>query len=162
MALRLAELSPREFEELCVALLKARGHETRHLGAGGSEGGWDVRSTDADGRLWCTQCKRVQSLPKSLALKEEYVRDEKLSPNLLDCLDGDGVTLERWLTLLLLLLFSFFFVAGKLTSEVLLYFFLGEERTPSKSVSCFPPFCRNTAGELVLRFSKEVRSTRPC
>ena len=43
MALRMGELSPREFEELCAALLRAENHETRHLGAGGKEGGWDVR-----------------------------------------------------------------------------------------------------------------------
>ena len=37
MPLRFDELSPREFEELCLALLRAQGHETRHLGAAGGD-----------------------------------------------------------------------------------------------------------------------------
>ncbi len=70
MALRFDELSPREFEELCAALLRAKNHQTRHLGAGGSERGWDVESTDPDGRLWCVQCKRVKSLNPGKAVRE--------------------------------------------------------------------------------------------
>ncbi len=60
---RLQRLSPGRFEELCFALLKAKGHrDVRHLGAAGSERGVDVLSTDPDGRIWVTQCKRYRSL----------------------------------------------------------------------------------------------------
>ena len=51
MPFQLDKLSPREFEELCLALLAADGHETRHLGAAGADGGWDIRSVDAEGRV---------------------------------------------------------------------------------------------------------------
>ena len=70
MTLPLAELSPREFEELCNALLSAEGFQTRHLGAAGGDRGWDIRAEDADGKLWCVQCKRVQSLDGSKAVRE--------------------------------------------------------------------------------------------
>ncbi len=62
MALRFDELSPREFEELCLALLHAEGYSTRHLGAAGSDGGSDGRATAPDGRLVCVQCKRETGL----------------------------------------------------------------------------------------------------
>ncbi len=49
---RLQRLSPTRFEELCFALLKARGHRgVRHLGAAGSERGVDVLNTDPNGRI---------------------------------------------------------------------------------------------------------------
>ena len=70
MALRFDELSPREFEELCLALLHAEGYSTRHVGAAGSDGGWDGRATAPDGRLWCVQCKRVANLDAGTAAKE--------------------------------------------------------------------------------------------
>ncbi len=70
MALRFDELSPREFEELSLALLHAEGYSTRHLGAAGSDGGWDGRATDPDGRLVCVQCKRVANLDAGTAVKE--------------------------------------------------------------------------------------------
>ncbi|MCG8460603.1 MAG: NACHT domain-containing protein [Holophagales bacterium] len=71
MRLRFDELSPREFEELCLALVRALGHsETEHTGAAGMDRGWDVRSRDPEGRLWCIQCKRVQTIEASKAVRE--------------------------------------------------------------------------------------------
>ena len=71
MTLRFDELSPREFEELCLALVRALGHsETEHTGAAGMDRGWDVRSRDPEGRLWCIQCKRVQNLEPSKVVRE--------------------------------------------------------------------------------------------
>ena len=77
MPLRFDELSPREFEELCLAWLHAAGHETRHVGAAGQDRGWDGRTTAPDGKTWCVQCKRVQSLTAADAVKElGKVRDD--------------------------------------------------------------------------------------
>jgi len=70
MALRFDERSAREFEELCLALLHAEGYSTRHLGAAGSDGGWDGRATAPEGRLVCVQCKRVANLDAGTAVKE--------------------------------------------------------------------------------------------
>ncbi len=58
---RLQRLDPLRFEELCFALLKAKGHQdVRHLGAAGGEGGVDVLSVGPDGKRWVTQCKRYR------------------------------------------------------------------------------------------------------
>ncbi|MCG8457423.1 MAG: restriction endonuclease, partial [Holophagales bacterium] len=70
MTLRFDELSPREFEELCLALLMAEGHQTRHLGAAGRDGGWDGRTIDPDGQIWCVQCKRTRTLSGAEAVRE--------------------------------------------------------------------------------------------
>ncbi len=63
---RLQRLDPFRFEELCFALLKAKGHQdVRHLGAAGGERGIDVLSVVPDGKRWVTQCKRCRSLSPS-------------------------------------------------------------------------------------------------
>ncbi len=85
MPFQFDKLSPREFEELCLALLAADGHETRHLGAAGADGGWDIRSVDAEGRVWCTQCKHVKRIDHPTAVRE-----------LTKVLDGGGETPAIW------------------------------------------------------------------
>ena len=68
---RLQSMQPSRFEELCVALLEAEGHsEVEHWGAAGREGGVDIRSMDAAGKWWITQCKRTTSFPPSQAVPE--------------------------------------------------------------------------------------------
>ncbi len=79
---RLRRLHPTRFEELCCALLRAKGHtEVRHLGASGSERGVDIKSYAPDGRLFITQCKRVRSLsPQNVRPEIRMVITEPLDP----------------------------------------------------------------------------------
>ncbi|MEO1365781.1 MAG: restriction endonuclease, partial [Acidobacteriota bacterium] len=71
MSLRFDELSPREFEEVCLALLRAEGHtETRHVGAAGKDFGWDLRTRDPEGRICCVQCKRKPTVGPPEAVRE--------------------------------------------------------------------------------------------
>jgi len=63
-------LSPREFERLCLWLVKREGYErAEHPGAAGSEQGRDIIAWH-DGELWAFQCKRVRSFGPNDALKE--------------------------------------------------------------------------------------------
>ena len=53
-------LSPRDFERLCLWLVRREGYErAEHLGAAGSEQGRDVVAW-REGKLWAFQCKSVQ------------------------------------------------------------------------------------------------------
>jgi len=64
------QLSPREFERLCLWLVQREGYErAEHLGAVGSEQGRDVVAW-REGRRWVFQCKRVQSFGPRDALAE--------------------------------------------------------------------------------------------
>ncbi len=66
-----SELSPEQFEQLCLALLEAEGHTgVRHWGAAGNEGGCDLVSTGGDRRRWVTQAKRTQGFGPAAALGE--------------------------------------------------------------------------------------------
>jgi len=54
------KLSARDFERLCLWLVKRQGYEgAEHLGASGSEQGRDIVAW-REGRLWAFQCKRVE------------------------------------------------------------------------------------------------------
>ena len=54
------KLSARDFERLCLWLVKSEGYErAEHLGAAGREQGRDIIAW-REGRLWAFQCKRVQ------------------------------------------------------------------------------------------------------
>ncbi len=79
---RLQRLKPTRFEELCLALLKAKGHrDVRHLGASGSESGVDLLSADPDGRRCVTQCKRHLSLaPRQVRTEVRAVVSRSLDP----------------------------------------------------------------------------------
>ena len=64
------QLSPRDFERLCLWLVEREGYErAEHLGAAGSEQGRDIIAW-REGRLWAFQCKRVQRLGPQDALAE--------------------------------------------------------------------------------------------
>jgi len=64
------KLSPRDFERLCLWLVKREGYErAEHLGAAGSEQGRDIIAW-REGVLWAFQCKRVQSFYPKDALTE--------------------------------------------------------------------------------------------
>jgi len=64
------QLSPRDFERLCLWLVEREGYErAEHLGAAGSEQGRDIIAW-REGRLWAFQCKRVQRFGPHDALKE--------------------------------------------------------------------------------------------
>lgn len=63
-------LSPRDFERLCLWLVRREGfRRAEHLGAAGSEQGRDIIAW-REGKLWAFQCKRVQSFGPKDALKE--------------------------------------------------------------------------------------------
>ena len=54
------QLSPRDFERLCLWLVQREGYEhAEHLGAAGSEQGCDIVAW-REGRRWVFQCKRVR------------------------------------------------------------------------------------------------------
>ena len=54
------QLSPRDFERLCLWLVQREGYErAEHLGAAGSEQGCDIVAW-WEGRRWVFQCKRVR------------------------------------------------------------------------------------------------------
>jgi hypothetical protein len=64
------QLSPRDFERLCLWLVEREGYErAEHLGAAGSEQGRDLIAW-RDDRLWAFQCKRVQTFGPKQALAE--------------------------------------------------------------------------------------------
>ena len=68
---RLQRLKPERFEELCFALLRAKGHtKVRDLGLAGTDGGVDLLSIDPDGRRCITQCKRCRLLGPAAAVRE--------------------------------------------------------------------------------------------
>jgi HEAT repeat protein len=63
-------LSPRDFERLCLWLVEREGYErAEHLGAAGSEQGRDIVAW-REGAWWAFQCKRVQSFGPKDALAE--------------------------------------------------------------------------------------------
>ena len=68
------ELSPVDFERLCLWLVERKGYlRPEHLGAAGSEQGRDViayRATDSGEQLWYFQCKRYQSISAAPLIKE--------------------------------------------------------------------------------------------
>ena len=54
------QLSPRDFERLCLWLVQREGFDRpEHLGAAGKEQGRDIVAW-REGQLWAFQCKRVQ------------------------------------------------------------------------------------------------------
>ena len=64
------QLSPRDFERLCLWLVEREGYEeAEHLGAAGSEQGRDLLAW-REGRLWAFQCKRVRSFGPADAIGE--------------------------------------------------------------------------------------------
>jgi len=64
------QLSPRDFERLCLWLVQREGYEeAEHLGAAGSEQGRDLIAW-REGQLWAFQCKRVQSFGPTKAMEE--------------------------------------------------------------------------------------------
>lgn len=57
--LHFTDLSPRDFERLCLWLLKKEGFDkVDHIGASGTDGGCDI-SAIKNGQHWVCQCKRV-------------------------------------------------------------------------------------------------------
>ena len=69
-----SELSPAQFERLCLWLVEHEGYgKAEHLGEAGSEQGRDVvayRDTPAGQRMWYFQCKRYQTLTAATLVKE--------------------------------------------------------------------------------------------
>jgi restriction endonuclease Mrr len=61
-----AELSPLQFERLCLWLVDRQGYlRPQHLGEAGNEQGRDIiayKATDAGEQLWYFQCKRYKSI----------------------------------------------------------------------------------------------------
>jgi hypothetical protein len=65
-----ADLSPREFQRLCLWLLREEGYTgVEHVGAAGSDQGCDLAATK-DRRRWVCQCKRVARFGPRAAEKE--------------------------------------------------------------------------------------------
>jgi hypothetical protein len=68
------ELSPAQFERLCLWLVKAEGYiRAEHLGEAGNDQGRDViayRQTGSGEQLWYFQCKRYQTISASTLLEE--------------------------------------------------------------------------------------------
>jgi Restriction endonuclease/NACHT domain len=75
------ELSPLQFERLCLWLVEREGYlHTEHLGEAGSEEGRDVigyRVSENDKQLWYFQCKRYQTIGAA-RLMEEVEKYNKL------------------------------------------------------------------------------------
>jgi len=69
-----AELSPEQFERLCLWLVQREGYvRAEHLGDGGNEQGRDViayRVTSSGEQLWYFQCKRYQTINAATLIKE--------------------------------------------------------------------------------------------
>ena len=64
------QLSPRDFERLCLWLVEREGFQNaEHLGASGSEQGRDLIAWH-DGEKWAFQCKRVKQFGPKDALEE--------------------------------------------------------------------------------------------
>ncbi|HKP86004.1 MAG TPA: restriction endonuclease [Blastocatellia bacterium] len=79
------ELSPADFERLCLWLVERNGYlRPEHLGAAGSEKGRDViayRATDNGEQLWYFQCKRYQTVSAATLIEEvekynELIKDD--------------------------------------------------------------------------------------
>jgi hypothetical protein len=68
------ELSPADFERLCLWLVERRGYlRSEHLGAAGNEQGRDViayRKTDGGEQLWYFQCKRYKEIGAAKLIEE--------------------------------------------------------------------------------------------
>lgn len=65
------ELSPLQFEELCLWLLDSFGHSRiEHWGAAGGESGCDLVSVAPDGKSWLIQAKRTERFTPALAANE--------------------------------------------------------------------------------------------
>jgi len=68
------ELSPAQFERLCLWLVEREGYlRSEHLGEAGSEQGRDViayRVTESGEHLWYFQCKRYQTISAATLIKE--------------------------------------------------------------------------------------------
>lgn len=68
------KLSPEQFERLCLGLVLREGFlHVQHLGAGGSDEGWDVIGylpTEDDLELWVFQCKRYQAVYPKVLIQE--------------------------------------------------------------------------------------------
>jgi len=75
------ELSPEEFERLCLWLVERKGYlRPEHLGKAGNEQGRDViayRATSSDEQLWYFQCKRYETI-SAATLIEEVEKYKKL------------------------------------------------------------------------------------
>ncbi len=73
-SLPFGELSPADFERLCLWLVAREGYlRPEHLGAAGSEQGRDViayRATGSGEQLWYFQCKRYQTISAATLIKE--------------------------------------------------------------------------------------------
>ena len=73
-ALPYGELSPADFERLCLWLVECEGYvRPEHLGVAGSEQGRDVvayRATTSGEQLWYFQCKRYQTISAATLIKE--------------------------------------------------------------------------------------------
>ncbi|HEY6328298.1 MAG TPA: restriction endonuclease, partial [Blastocatellia bacterium] len=69
-----AELSPAQFERLCLWLVEHEGfHDAEHLGEAGSEQGRDVVAycdTPAGRQMWYFQCKRCQRISAATLTRE--------------------------------------------------------------------------------------------
>ena len=76
------ELSPLEFERMCLWLVEREGYlRPQHLGEAGSEQGRDVvayKPTDAGEELWYFQCKRYQRI-NAATLKKEVDKYNELA-----------------------------------------------------------------------------------
>lgn len=84
--LPLANLDPKELEDLCAAVLAAEGHHgVRHWGDAGAERGVDVWSVDADGRRWATQCKRTRVGPEDAARERRTWRAARSTSTASSC-----------------------------------------------------------------------------
>jgi hypothetical protein len=77
------ELSPLDFERLCLWLVEREGYlRPEHLGAAGSEQGRDViayRATGSGEQLWYFQCKRYQTISAATLIKEVEKYNELVS-----------------------------------------------------------------------------------
>ena len=68
--LHFADLSPRDFERLCLWLLRKEDYaDVDHVGAAGSDEGCDLSATK-DGDHWVCQCKRARRFGPKAAEKE--------------------------------------------------------------------------------------------
>ena len=76
--LPVGELSPAQFERLCLWLVERLGYlRAEHLGESGNEQGRDViayKPTEAGEQLWYFQCKRYSTISAAQLIKEEKVQ----------------------------------------------------------------------------------------
>src|SRR5436305_1494939 len=77
-----SELSPLEFERMCLWLVERQGYSRpQHLGEAGSEQGRDIvahKPTAAGEEVWYFQCKRYQRI-NAATLKSEVDKYNKLA-----------------------------------------------------------------------------------